>query len=93
MTRMKSLLDSGSDDFRANDVSYREKVDELHALRLLQRVGGPEMARKRHVDKGKILPRERIERLIAPGTPFLELGELAGLNMHTGVPPLYLKHI
>ena len=87
MTRMKSLLDSGSDDFRANDVSYREKVDELHALRLKQRVGGPEMARKRHVDKGKILPRERIERLIDPGTPFLELGELAGLNMHKGVPP------
>ncbi len=87
MTRMKSLLDSGSDDFRANDVSYREKVDELHALRLSQRVGGPEMARKRHVDKGKILPRERIERLIDPGTPFLELGELAGLNMHKGVPP------
>ena len=78
MTRMKSLLDSGSDDFRANDVSYREKVDELHALRLKQRVGGPEKARKRHVDKGKILPRERIERLIDPGTPFLELGELAG---------------
>ena len=87
MTRMKSLLDTASDDFRANDVSYREKVDELHALRLLQRVGGPEMARKRHVDKGKILPRERIERLIDPGTPFLELGELAGLNMHKGVPP------
>ena len=87
MTKMKSLLDTASDDFRANDVSYREKVDELHALRLSQRVGGPEMARKRHVDKGKILPRERIERLIDPGTPFLELGELAGLHMHKGVPP------
>ena len=68
MTKMKSLLDTASDDFRANDVSYREKVDELHALRLKQRVGGPEMARKRHMDKGKILPRERIERLIDPGT-------------------------
>ncbi len=90
MTRMKSLLDTASDDFRANDASYREKVDELHALRLSQRVGGPpEMARERHVEKGKILPpRERIERLIDPGTPpFLELGELAGLNMHKGVPP------
>jgi Acetyl-CoA carboxylase, carboxyltransferase component (subunits alpha and beta) len=51
MTRMKSLLDTASDDFRANDASYREKVDELHALRLTQRVGGPELARERHVEK------------------------------------------
>ena len=68
MTRMKSLLDTGSDDFRKNDARYREKVEKLHALRLLQRVGGPEKARERHVKKGKILPRERIERLIDPGT-------------------------
>ena len=57
MTKMKSLLDTGSDDFRKNDALYREKVGELHALRLLQRVGGPENARERHVSKGKILPR------------------------------------
>ncbi|MGR3611631.1 MAG: carboxyl transferase domain-containing protein, partial [Paracoccus sp. (in: a-proteobacteria)] len=84
---MKSLLDTGSDDFRANDAHYREKLSDLHALRLLQRVGGPKKARDRHVEKGKILPRERIERLIDPGTPFLELGELAGLNKYNGVPP------
>ena len=87
MTKMKSLLDTGSDDFRKNDVLYREKVGELHALRLLQRVGGPEKARERHVSKGKILPRERVERLLDPGTPFLEIGELAGLNKYEGVPP------
>ncbi len=84
---MKSLLDTGSNDFRENDARYREKIDELHALRRTQRVGGPEKARERHVSKGKILPRERIERLIDPGTPFLELGELAGLNKYEGVPP------
>ena len=50
MTKMKSLLDTASDDFRANDASYRDKVDELHALRLTQRVGGPEKARERHVE-------------------------------------------
>ena len=42
MTRMKSLLNTGSNDFRENDARYREKVDELHALRLTQRIGGPE---------------------------------------------------
>ena len=87
MTRMKSLLDTGSDDFRKNDAHYREKIDELHELRLQQRIGGSEKARERHVKKGKILPRERVERLIDPGTPFLELGELAGLNKYDGVPP------
>ena len=35
MTKMKSLLDTGSDDFRANDAHYREKLSDLHALRLL----------------------------------------------------------
>jgi 3-methylcrotonyl-CoA carboxylase beta subunit len=87
MTKMKSLLDTGSDDFRENDARYREKISELHSLRLQQRVGGPEKARERHVSKGKILPRERVERLIDPGAPFLELGELAGLDRYDGVPP------
>ncbi|MBS4070218.1 MAG: hypothetical protein KGZ90_02755, partial [Algoriphagus sp.] len=87
MTKLKSLLDTASEEFRANETHYRQKVDELHALRKVQRVGGPESARARHVKKGKILPRERVERLIDPGTPFLELGELAGLNKYDGVPP------
>ena len=87
MTKLKSLLDTASEEFRANETHYRQKVDELHALRRVQRVGGPESARARHVKKGKILPRERVERLIDPGTPFLELGELAGLNKYDGVPP------
>ncbi|UUP19985.1 acyl-CoA carboxylase subunit beta [Nitratireductor thuwali] len=87
MTKLKSLVDSGSEDFRANDTHYRAKLAELHALRLSQRVGGPESARARHVKKGKFLPRERVERLIDPGTPFLELGELAGLDKYDGVPP------
>ena len=87
MTKLKSLVDTGSEDFRANDTHYRAKLAELHALRLSQRVGGPESARARHVKKGKFLPRERVERLIDPGTPFLELGELAGLDKYDGVPP------
>lgn len=87
MTVLKSTLDTGSEDFRANNAQYRAKVAELHALRLSQRLGGPESARARHVEKGKLLPRERVERLIDPGMPFLELGELAGLGKYDGVPP------
>lgn len=87
MTKLKSLLDVTTDEFRANDAHYRVKVAELHALRREQRIGGPEKARERHVKKNKILPRERVERLIDLGSPFLELGELAGLNKYEGVPP------
>ncbi|MBV1903625.1 MAG: methylcrotonoyl-CoA carboxylase [Marinosulfonomonas sp.] len=87
MTRMKSTLDTNSDDFRANDAAYRAKNAELHELRLQQRIGGPQKARDRHIKKGKMLPRERVERLVDPGTPFLELGELAGLDKYDGVPP------
>ena len=87
MTKLKSLLDPGSEDFRANETHYRAKVAELYALRRTQRVGGPESAQERHVKKGKILPRERVERLVDPGMPFLELGELASLDRYEGVPP------
>ena len=43
--------------------------------------GGGEVARQRHVGKGKLLPRERITRLLDPGSPFLELSALAGMNL------------
>ena len=87
MTILTSATDSGTEDFRANDAHYRDRIAELHALRLSQRLGGPDSARDRHVKKGKLLPRERVERLIDPGTPFLELGELAGMGKYEGVPP------
>lgn len=87
MAVLKSMLDSGSEDFRANDARYRARIADLYALRLLQRIGGSESARDRHVKKGKLLPRERVERLIDSGTPFLEVGELAGLDKYEDVPP------
>ena len=87
MTILKSLLDKGSENFRANETHYRARIKRLHELRLEQRAGGPLKARERHEEKGKVLPRDRVERLIDSGTPFLELGELAGLNKYEGVPP------
>lgn len=87
MPKLKSLLDTGSEEFRANETHYRKKLDELYALRSTQRLGGPESARRRHEKKGKLLPRERVERLIDIGAPFLEFGELAGLDKYDDVPP------
>ena len=87
MTRLKTTVNTGSEDFLANETYYAEKLAELHELRRSQRIGGPLKARDRHIDKGKMLPRERVERLVDPGTPFLELGDFAGLDKYDGVPP------
>jgi len=87
MTQLKTTLNTGSDDFRANDAHYDQLIEKLHELRRAQRIGGSEKARDLHVKRGKMLPRERIERLIDPGTPFLELGDLAALGKYDGVPP------
>jgi len=54
-----------------------ELVTALRAARARAAAGGPEVARTRHTQRGKLLARERIERLLDPGTPFLELSPLA----------------
>ena len=87
MSIISSTVNTRSQDFIDNATAYHEKVDRLHDLRREQRIGGSEKARKLHVDRGKILPRDRVERLIDPGTPFMEFGELAGLGQYDGVPP------
>ena len=55
----------------------------------LQRValGGGERARQRHVDRGKLLPRERVDALLDPGSPFLELSPLAAHGLYDGEAP------
>ncbi len=87
MTILKTTLNTAAEEFTENDAHYRQRIAELHALRRTQRIGGPEKVRARHTEKGKMLPRERVEQLIDPGTPFLELGELAGLGKYKDVPP------
>ncbi len=87
MSILKSILDTGSEQFRANEAAYLGEIAKLHELRRAQRLGGPQKARDRHVQKGKMLPRERVERLLDPGSPFLELGEFAAMGKFEGVPP------
>ena len=64
-------------EFRANAAHMAELVTALRAARARAAAGGPEEARTRHTQRGKLLARERIERLLDPGTPFLELSPLA----------------
>ena len=61
----------------------RELVDELHERLAAVRVGGSESARSRHVGRGKLLVRDRVDRLLDPGSPFLEVGALAAHGMYS----------
>ena len=74
-------------DAERNRRDYLELVQELYAKRRSARIGGPESARKKHVGRGKLLVRERIDALIDPGSPFLELADLAGDGLYEGVAP------
>src|SRR5687768_18392800 len=60
----------------------REIVDDLRARLARVRQGGSESARKKHTDRGKLLVRDRVDRLLDPGSPFLELAPLAAYGMY-----------
>jgi acetyl-CoA carboxylase carboxyltransferase component len=85
--RIASRLDVHADEFRANREHMSELVAELN--RDLQRVraGGGETAVERHHARGKLLARERIERLVDPGAAFLELAPLAAHGLYDGEAP------
>ena len=63
----------------------RDLVDDLRARLSLVRQGGSESARTKHTDRGKLLVRDRVDRLLDPGSPFLELSPLAATGMY-GAP-------
>lgn len=62
-------------------------VDQLRRRLAETARGGPEKARQRHIDRGKLLPRERVDQLLDPGSPFLELSPLAADGMYNGDSP------
>ena len=82
MPVLKSSIDTRSDEFRSNAEVMRALVADLRAKVDVVRVGGTESARNRHLSRGKLLPRERVRALIDPGSPFLELSQLAGYGMY-----------
>ena len=84
MTQLTTKLDPASDSFKANAARMDELVAELKARTAQAALGGPERAREKHLARGKLLPRERVQRLLDPGTPFLEIGALAANGMYEG---------
>ncbi len=87
MTRLATALDPHSDTFKANAAHNRRLVEELRSRVAGAAIGGPEAARTRHTSRGKLLPRERVGRLLDPGSPFLEVGQLAAFGLYDGEAP------
>ncbi len=82
MTVLHSDANIRSDDFAANAAAMRALVDDLRAEVAKAELGGGEASRKRHLARGKLLPRDRVGALIDPGSPFLELSQLAANGMY-----------
>ena len=82
MPVLKSKLDTASTKFADNARAMEALVEELRAKTAEAALGGSERSRERHVARGKLLPRERVERLIDPGSAFLEIGALAANGMY-----------
>src|SRR3954467_2656320 len=87
MATIKSALNVRSDEFRANAAATRALVDDLRAKAAEVAGGGSEEARARHLARGKLLARDRVNALLDPGTPFLEIAQLAAYGMYGGEGP------
>ena len=84
MSTLTSQIKSSSQEFQANADAMQCLVDELHEKRKQVSLGGSPSSRKRHIERGKLLPRQRVNNLLDTGTPFLEVGGLAANNMYSG---------
>ncbi|KLK89520.1 methylcrotonoyl-CoA carboxylase [Microvirga vignae] len=82
MPVITTSADLSSDTARANRAAWADLARDLEAKRQAAAEGGPAKARERHLARGKLLPRERVMRLLDPGAPFLELGSLAAYGMY-----------
>lgn len=81
---LQSSADTGSPEFKENARQFAVLNDHFKALHEKIILGGPEKARKKHLERGKMLPRDRVSALLDPGSAFLELSPLAGTDMYPG---------
>ncbi len=82
MAILKSAFNPAAPEARANAEAWRALADDLQAKRAEAALGGNEKSRQRHVARGKLLPRDRVMGLLDPGSPFLELSQLAANGMY-----------
>lgn len=87
MAVLSSSVSTRSESFEANMTSQKAAMAPIHEAAKQAVAGGGEKARERHLGRGKILPRERVSRLLDPGSPFLEIGMFAANGMYGGDSP------
>ena len=87
MQVLQSQVDPRSEEFRANSQAMQAVVDDLRDKVARVELGGGETARARHTARGKLLARDRIALLLDPGSPFLEIGQLAAWGLYDGDAP------
>jgi 3-methylcrotonyl-CoA carboxylase beta subunit len=87
MNIIESRLNPRSDDFKANADAMRVVVEDLKQKVAAIALGGGAAARDKHTARGKLLPRERVQMLLDPGTPFLEFSQLAAYDMYDNAAP------
>ncbi|WP_102868889.1 carboxyl transferase domain-containing protein [Pseudovibrio exalbescens] len=87
MSVLTSKISPRSESFQSNEAAHLAVMETIRAASRTALAGGGEGPRERHVARGKILPRERVARLIDPGSPFLEVGQFAAHGMYEGAAP------
>ena len=82
MPVIQSKINTRSAEFIANTEHMQAQVDDLRQKLDVIKLGGGETSRKRHLSRGKLLPRDRVAGLLDPGSPFLELSQLAAMDVY-----------
>ena len=82
MFTLKTKIDPQSSEFKANKSEFKRLLDQYRERLSLYTIGGSERAVKLHKERGKLLARERINLLVDPNTPFLELSALAAFDQY-----------
>ena len=87
MNQLHSKINIRSEDFKINQIAMQQLVDDLKQKAQHIALGGGESARQKHLSRGKLLARDRIDQLVDAGTAFLEIGQLAAYNVYTDDVP------
>ena len=82
MAKITSKINIRSQDFVDNAKHMQSQIDDLRAKLSEVKLGGGERSRKRHTDRGKLLPRDRVNALLDPGSAFLEFSQLAAYKVY-----------
>ena len=85
--KLASSAIPNSEGFKANEAAHLAALAEIESIAAQAALGGGEASRQRHLDRGKMLPRDRVANLLDSGSPFLEVGATAAHGMYDGAAP------